>query len=45
MNEMFKRAASAGMRTVSTGFYRRSYFYRLGFAAEERYAGLVKHLD
>ena len=45
MNEMFKRAASAGARTVRTGFYRRGYFYRLGFAAEESYAGLVKHLD
>jgi GNAT superfamily N-acetyltransferase len=45
MSQLFKRMASMGLRTVTTGFYRRSYFYRLGFAVEGRYAGLVKHLE
>ncbi|TNF28337.1 MAG: N-acetyltransferase, partial [Deltaproteobacteria bacterium] len=44
MAELFKRLTSAGYHTVTTGFYRRGYFYRLGFEVEGRHAGLVKHL-
>jgi len=45
MAELFKRLTSAGYDTVTTGFYRRGYFYRLGFLVEGRHAGLVKHLS
>ncbi|PKN58010.1 MAG: hypothetical protein CVU56_08035 [Deltaproteobacteria bacterium HGW-Deltaproteobacteria-14] len=45
MVELFKRLMSAGYNTVTTGFYRRGYFYRLGFQVEGRHPGLVKHLD
>ena len=45
MNELFSRLRSQGLRLVTTGFYRPSYFYRHGFHVERRYAGLVKELD
>ena len=45
MVELFKRLTSAGYSAVTTGFYRRGYFYRLGFQVEGRHPGLVKHLD
>ena len=45
MNELFNRLRAAGVKTVTTGFYRPEYFYTYGFAIEKRYAGLVKNLD
>ncbi|GAB4374716.1 MAG: hypothetical protein Kow0062_12960 [Acidobacteriota bacterium] len=45
MNELFSRLRSQGVRLVTTGFYRPSYFYRHGFHVERRYAGLVKDLE
>ncbi|HXV74863.1 MAG TPA: GNAT family N-acetyltransferase, partial [Candidatus Polarisedimenticolaceae bacterium] len=44
MNELFNRLRSAGMKTVTTGFFRPGYFYSYGFRIEKRYAGLVKSL-
>jgi GNAT superfamily N-acetyltransferase len=45
MNELFARVRAAGVRTVTTGFFRPEYFYSHGFKIEKRYAGLVKDLD
>ena len=45
MNELFNRLRAAGVRTVTTGFFRPEYFYAYGFRIEKRYAGLVKSLD
>jgi long-subunit acyl-CoA synthetase (AMP-forming)/N-acetylglutamate synthase-like GNAT family acetyltransferase len=45
MNEFFNRLRAAGMKTVTTGFFRPEYFYAYGFAIEKRYAGLVKPLE
>ena len=45
MNELFNRLRAAGIKTVTTGFYRPEYFYAFGFAIEKRYAGLVKSLE
>jgi len=44
MNDFFNRLSSAGVRTVTTGFFRPGYFYGYGFRVEKRYAGLVKDL-
>jgi GNAT superfamily N-acetyltransferase len=44
MREFFNRLRAAGVRRVTTGFFRPEYFYALGFAIEKRYAGLVKEL-
>jgi GNAT superfamily N-acetyltransferase len=45
MREFFHRLRAAGVKTVTTGFFRPEYFYGHGFAIEKRYAGLVKKLD
>jgi hypothetical protein len=45
MNEFFNRLRAAGMKTVTTGFFRPEYFYAYGFRIEKRYAGLVKTLE
>jgi hypothetical protein len=45
MNELFNRLRSAGVKTVTTGFFRPHYFYTYGFQIEKRYAGLVKSLE
>jgi len=45
MHELFARLRAAGVRTVTTGFFRPEYFYGYGFTIEKRYAGLVKALD
>ena len=45
MNELFHRLRAAGVRMVTTGFFRPEYFYAFGFRIEKRYAGLVKSLD
>jgi long-chain acyl-CoA synthetase len=44
MHEFFNRLRTAGAETVTTGFFRPSYFYRYGFAVGKRQAGLVKTL-
>jgi len=45
MREFFNRLRAAGVRRVTTGFFRPEYFYAHGFTIERRYAGLVKQLD
>lgn len=45
MNDFFNRLRSAGVKTVTTGFFRPEYFYRFGFRIEKQYAGLVKSLE
>jgi ribosomal protein S18 acetylase RimI-like enzyme len=44
IDELGNRLRSAGYRTLTTGFFRPQFFYRLGFKVERRYAGLVKPL-
>ena len=44
MNDFFNRLRTAGVETVTTGFFRPGYFYSYGFRIERRYAGLVKDL-
>ncbi len=45
MREFFNRLRAAGVKRVTTGFFRPEYFYAYGFRIEKRYAGLVKSLD
>ncbi len=45
MTELFNRLRAAGVKTVTTGFFRPEYFYAYGFRIEKRYAGLVKSLN
>ena len=45
MEEFFNRLRAAGVKTVTTGFFRPEYFYAHGFRIEKRYAGLVKALE
>jgi hypothetical protein len=45
MKEFFNRLSAAGIKTVTTGFFRPQYFYAYGFKIEKRYAGLVKSLE
>ena len=45
MNELAARLRAAGVRTLTTGFFRPEYFYGYGFRIEKKYAGLVKNLD
>ncbi len=45
MSEFFHRLRAAGVRNVTTGFFRPEFFYAYGFRIEPRYAGLVKSLD
>jgi N-acetylglutamate synthase-like GNAT family acetyltransferase len=44
MTEFFNRLRALGVETVTTGFFRPSYFYRFGFTVGTRQAGLVKKL-
>ncbi len=44
MTEFFNRLRAAGVKRVTTGFFRPEYFYAFGFKIEKRYAGLVKLL-
>ena len=44
MKELFNRLHAAGVKAVTTGFFRPEYFYAYGFRIEKRYAGLVKSL-
>ena len=45
MNDLFNRLRAAGVKRVTTGFFRPEYFYGHGFTIEKRYAGLVKSLE
>jgi len=45
MKEFFNRLRAAGVKAVTTGFFRPEYFYAHGFKIEKRYAGLVKSLQ
>jgi GNAT superfamily N-acetyltransferase len=45
MKDFFNRLRAAGVKTLTTGFFRPEYFYSYGFKIERRYAGLVKELD
>ena len=45
MHEFLNRLRSAGVRTVTTGFFRPEYFYGYGFRIEKRFAGLMKDLS
>jgi long-chain acyl-CoA synthetase len=44
INELCNRLRSAGVRSLTTGFFRPEFFYRHGFSVERRYAGLVRPL-
>ena len=45
IEELCKRLQTAGIRSLTTGFFRPQFFYQLGFSVEGRYAGLVRALD
>ena len=44
IEQLCNRCMTAGLTSVTTGFFRPQFFYRLGFAVEKRYAGLVRQL-
>jgi long-chain acyl-CoA synthetase len=44
IEELFKRLKTSGFQSLTTGFFRPQFFYRLGFVIEGRYAGLVRSL-
>ena len=44
VGELGNRLRTAGYRSLTTGFFRPQFFYRLGFKVERRYAGLVQPL-
>jgi long-subunit acyl-CoA synthetase (AMP-forming)/ribosomal protein S18 acetylase RimI-like enzyme len=44
IDELGNRLRTAGYRSLTTGFFRPQFFYRLGFKVERRYAGLVQTL-
>jgi long-subunit acyl-CoA synthetase (AMP-forming)/N-acetylglutamate synthase-like GNAT family acetyltransferase len=44
MSELINRLRSAGIKILTTGFFRPDYFYPYGFRVEKRHAGLVKDL-
>jgi GNAT superfamily N-acetyltransferase len=44
IDELRNRLRSAGYRSLSTGFFRPQFFYRMGFTVERGYAGLVSSL-
>jgi long-subunit acyl-CoA synthetase (AMP-forming)/GNAT superfamily N-acetyltransferase len=44
LEELSKRLKTAGFQSLTTGFFRPQFFYRLGFIVEGRYAGLVRAL-
>ncbi len=45
MQDFFNRLRAAGVKRLTTGFFRPEYFYGYGFRIEKRYAGLVKSLE
>lgn len=44
IEEVCNRLRSAGYRSLTTGFFRPQFFYRMGFTVERRYAGLFRSL-
>ena len=44
LEELGNRLRTAGYRTLTTGFFRPQFFYRMGFTVERRYAGLAQSL-
>jgi len=44
MTELVNRLRSAGVKTLTTGFFRPDFFDHYGFSVEKRHAGLVKDL-
>jgi GNAT superfamily N-acetyltransferase len=44
IEELCNRLQTAGYTTLTTGFFRPQFFYRMGFTIERRYAGLVRSL-
>jgi GNAT superfamily N-acetyltransferase len=44
IEELCNRLRTAGYRSLTTGFFRPQFFYRMGFTVERRYAGLVRSL-
>ncbi len=44
LEELKNRLRTAGFRTLTTGFFRPQFFYRMGFTVERRYAGLALSL-
>jgi GNAT superfamily N-acetyltransferase len=44
IDELRNRLRAGGCRSLSTGFFRPQFFYRLGFTVERGYAGLVQSL-
>jgi long-subunit acyl-CoA synthetase (AMP-forming)/GNAT superfamily N-acetyltransferase len=44
IEELCNRLRTVGYTTLTTGFFRPQFFYRMGFAIERRYAGLVRSL-
>jgi GNAT superfamily N-acetyltransferase len=44
IGELRNRLRTAGFRSLTTGFFRPQFFYRMGFTVERRYAGLVQSL-
>ena len=44
IEELCNRLETAGFPTLTTGFFRPQFFYRMGFTIERRYAGLVRAL-
>jgi N-acetylglutamate synthase-like GNAT family acetyltransferase len=45
MLELINRLRAAGVKTLTTGFFRQDYFERYGFRIEKGHAGLVKDLS
>ncbi len=45
IDELRNRLLTAGYRSLTTGFFRPQFFYRMGFKVERRYAGLVRSLS
>ena len=45
IDELRNRLLTAGYRSLTTGFFRPQFFYRMGFTVERRYAGLVRSLE
>jgi long-subunit acyl-CoA synthetase (AMP-forming)/GNAT superfamily N-acetyltransferase len=44
LEELCNRLRTAGIQSLTTGFFRPQFFYRYGFTVERRYAGLVRSL-
>ena len=44
IEELRNRLRTAGYRSLTTGFFRPQFFYRMGFTVERRYAGLYQSL-